>query len=161
MTLQLPNNVFSSQDTKALLLEIRSYARWYSHVTIKKKLDLKHVTQQPVLSPEATEFINAWAAQTPLNPESLDQLIIALDEFIKSAPQLTITLAALPDSNLKNTLANWCRSNIDQNVLVNFRFDTTLLGGMVVRFGSRIFDWSFRRQILAGRDRFPEVLRRV
>jgi hypothetical protein len=32
---------------------------------------------------------------------------------------------------------------------------------MVVVHGSRIYDWSFRRQILATREKFPEVLRNV
>ena len=53
-----------------------------------------------------------------------------------------------------------CRP-VAPDVLVNFQFNATILGGMVVRYGSHVYDWSFRRQILAKRDTFPEVLRRV
>ena len=74
---------------------------------------------------------------------------------------MSITLAAPAGAGLKRTLAEWCRQNIDENLLVHFDFNATLLGGMVVNYGSRIFDWSFRRRILEDRAKFPEVLRRV
>jgi len=62
---------------------------------------------------------------------------------------------------IQKNLVNWCRENIAPNILITFQFNATLLGGMVIRHGSNIFDWSFRRQILAARNNFPEVLRRV
>jgi F0F1-type ATP synthase delta subunit len=47
------------------------------------------------------------------------------------------------------------------NMLVDFKFNSTMLGGMVVQYGSHIYDWSFRQRILDARDKFPEVLRSV
>jgi F0F1-type ATP synthase delta subunit len=84
-----------------------------------------------------------------------------LREFEESAPHITLTLAAPAPNGLKKTLISWCRDNIDKNILVDFKFNATILGGMVVVYGSRIFDWSFKRQILAAREKFPEVLRNV
>ena len=96
-----------------------------------------------------------------IDQHMLDELIATLEVYRKTATTVTITLAAPATSEIKKTLVNWCRHNISADILVSFQFNATILGGMVVRHGSRVFDWSFKRQILAARANFPEVLRRV
>lgn len=161
MKIKLPNNVSSAQDLKALTGEIKEYSRWYSHNAIKKQVGGKVSSDQPALSPSAVELLNSWGAEKPLSQESINELIEGLVLFSAHAPSLAITLAAPPPNSLKITLVAWCRENIAPDALVTFQFNATLLGGMVVRSGSHIYDWSFRRQILEARGRFPEVLRRV
>jgi hypothetical protein len=161
MKLQLENSISSPQDLKGVILEVREYARWYRHNAIKKQVRAGHAAEQPELSPAAAALIRSWGTKDPLSSRSLDSLITTLEGYQASAHQLTITLAAPPTSGLKKTLVAWCRENVAPDVLVNFEFNATLLGGMVVRSGSRIFDWSFRRQILDAHANFPEVLRRV
>lgn len=160
---RLPDSVFSPQDVSALILEVRDYARWASSASIKKRVSQKRPVEPPALSPATAEVIDGWAAgaKQALSPQSLDQLIKSLEAFRKTAPRLTITLAAPPTREIKQTLTAWCRDNIAPDALVTFQFNSTLLGGMVVRYGSHIFDWSFRRRILEARTNFPEVLRRV
>ena len=161
----LDESVSSPQDLKALILEIRDYARWFSHNAIKRRLHArnKHHIEEPVFSPAATAVLHEWGALTkqPLGIKSLDELIATLEDYAETAPQLTITLAGAPTNGIKKTLVAWCRQNISPTVLVNFQFNSALLGGMVVRYGSRVFDWSFRRQILNNLDKFPETLRNV
>jgi len=152
---KIPDSVSSPQDLAALLLEMREYARWFAHESIKKRVNAKHTSDAPAMSAAATQLVR------DLDQKGLDTLIETLEDYKKSAPSLTITLPAPPTNGLKITLVAWCRENIAPNVLVTFRFNSALLGGMTVHFGSRVFDWSFRRQLLAGRERFPEVLRRV
>ncbi len=161
MKLKLTADVCSPQDLEALLLDIRNYAKWFSHAAIKQRLASKQPVEQPTVSAAAAELLNTWAGKKPLTQASLDDLIAELQDFRAAAPRLSITLAAPAHGELKRTLAAWCRDNIEPNILVSFQFNSTLLGGMVVRYGSRIFDWSFRRQIMADRTKFPEVLRRV
>lgn len=159
--LVLPPSISSPQDLLALTLEVRSYARWYSHNTIKAKAKASRGSQAPALSPTTVELIRNWAGQQLLTQDRLDELIAALENYRDTAPTLTITLAAVPSGDVKRTLVTWCRENIAPNALVSFRMNATLLGGMVVRYGSRVFDWSFRREIIANRSKFAEVLRRV
>ncbi len=161
MKIKLPNSVSSPQDLQALAGEIKEYSRWYSHNAIKKQIGGKASSEQPALSPSAVELLNGWSTKKPLSQESISELIVNLESFSDSAPSLAITLAAPPTNSLKITLVAWCRENIAPDALVTFRFNATILGGMVVRSGSHIYDWSFRRQILEARGRFPEVLRRV
>ncbi len=162
MNLQLPNDISTQQDLQTLTLEVKTYASWYSKNAIKRRLKVKRANKaQPEISPEAKELIHDWSLQAPLSTNSLDQLLMALESFKDTAPQLTITLAAPASGSIKKTLVGWCRKNIASNALVNFQFNSEILGGMVVRYESKIYDWSFRRQILAASQTFPEVLRRV
>jgi len=159
--LVLPDTISSPQDLLALTIDVRTYARWFSHNTIKAKASATRGSQAPAISPVTLELIRSWTGQALLTQQSLDELIIALEKFRDTAPTLTITLAAPAGGELRKVLVAWCRANIAPNVLVSFRFNATLLGGMVVRYGSRVFDWSFRREIIASRTKFTEALRNV
>jgi hypothetical protein len=161
MRLKLPDSVCSRQDLAALLLEVKDYARWFSHATIKKQVDAGYKPTPTAVSPAAAELIHAWGAKKSLSTTSLDELIALLKDCTDHAPSITITLAAPAPGDVKSRIVAWCRNNIRPDILVTFQFNATLLGGMVVRFGSHIADWSFRREILAARERFPEVLRHV
>jgi hypothetical protein len=155
------NHVLSEQDLKAVILEVKKYATWFNQTAVKMKVTNNNSYDIPSISTPATNIINEWLNGNPPNPKSLDELIVALEDFASSAPRVSVTLAAPPTNSLKLTIATWFRQNISPNTLVNFKFNSTILGGMVVVHGSRIYDWSFRRQILATREKFPEVLRNV
>lgn len=161
-SLPLPDSVASIQDLIALILEVREYTKWFSHNAILKRINSKKSAKPIVVSPSAAQLIHNWDKVQPINnTRSLDALLDMLNLYKNTAPTLTITLAAPPTNDIKETLTNWCRKNIAPNSMVAFRFNATILGGLVVQHGSRIFDWSFRRTILNERQKFPEVLRRV
>ena len=155
MKLKIPATVASAQDLTALLLEVREYAKWAAHEAIKKRVNASHKSDDYDLSPSAKELLRNW------DSDDLDQLISTVEGYVSSAPTVNLTLAGMPPTSLKTQLVSWCRENISPEVLVAFRTNTTLLGGMVVRYGSRVFDWSFKRQIMESSGKFPEVLRRV
>jgi len=161
VNLKLPDDMSSSQDIKALITEIRKYIKWYAQNSVKSRVSGSKTPPPMVVSQATASLINDLAKLKPLNQASLDELIAWLEAILESSPRITITLAAPPGTKLKTTLIDWCRTNLSPGILVDFRFNSTLLGGMVVRLGSRVYDWSFRRQILASRAHFPEVLRRV
>lgn len=161
MKLKLPDSISSTQEVTGLTLEVREYAKWFSHAVIMKKMNNKKIPAAPTLSASANEMIRNWANGKSLTRQNLDELIATLEKFKRSSETMTIVLAAPATNDLKRQLVAWCRKNISDNILVTFQFNATLLGGMVVRYGSRIFDWSFRRKILANRGHFPEVLRNV
>ena len=162
MKLNLQNSVSSPQDLASIIVDVQQYARWFGQAAIKLRVskDAK-LSEQPVIAPAAAELIKSWIGDKTPTQKDLDELIEALETLKTTAPQITITLAAMPPGDLKKKLVDWCRQSIAPNVLVDFRFNSVLLGGMVVRYGSHVYDWSFRRQILAGRERFPEILRHV
>lgn len=160
MKLKLPADIVSSQDLNELILEIKQYSSWHSHNSVKKQAGAKS-SQLPDLSKVAGDIIDSFHGKKEPSVKSLDKLIEALEDYKDTAQTITVTLAAPPHPKLKSQLTDWCRKHLREEVLVDFSFDSTLLGGMVVRSGSHIYDWSFRRQILLNRYQFTEVLRRV
>lgn len=161
MKVQLPNTVSSLQDLNALTLEIRGYGKWFAANAIKERVHAKNATPPPALSPGALELIRAASGKKLLSATELDKLIDDLETAKKTAPTITITLAAPATGDVKQKLVASCREHIASDALVNFKFNATILGGMVISYGSHVFDWSFRRQILANRAHFTEVLRSV
>lgn len=155
--LKLPDSISSEQDLSALVVEIRDCLKWLSHEAIKKRSGKTETPSPPQMSPAADELVKEFGA----SPEKMEQLVAELEKTQKQAKIVTITLAAQPSNSIKQTLVAWCRKEIAADILVNFTYNRAILGGMVVRAGSRVFDWSFRRQILGAGDKFPEVFRRV
>lgn len=161
MKLKLPGIVASPQDVMSLLFEIKDYSKWFLHESIKVESHVKHVIKSPELSQGAKELLHNWSNNKALTRASLDELIENLEKYNSHASTITITLAAPVTNPVKATIVDWCRNNLSDNMLVNFSFNSNLLGGMIVRIGSRMFDWSFRRQIMDSKAKFPEVLRHV
>lgn len=161
MKIKLDEDISSVHDLQAVINELKDYGKWQSHNSMRKLLKSRHETETPILSEAAKNMLHQYGDKELLSRSSLDQLISTLEHFAKRAPTITITLAAPPTRPIKKQLVGWCRDNLSHNILVNFEFRSSLLGGMVVRNGSHIYDWSFRRQILEAGPRFPEVLRNV
>lgn len=159
--LGLPETIASPQDLMQMSMEVKAYAKWYAHESILRRVSSKKGSDAPALSPAARQVINDWSEMTPLSTKSLANLVSTLDTYGRNTDTITITLAAPVTNPIKTTLVAWCRKNVSPSVFVSFQFNSTLLGGMVVRHGSRVFDWSFKRQLLASSGAFPEVLRRV
>lgn len=161
MALALPPTVISPQDLASVELEVKDYGRWFEHNQIKQRVGAKTSSQPPELSPAALELIRSCHDSGLLEQRHLDKLIDDLDKLKTSAASLTITLAAPAPRALKADIATWCRQNIKDQVLVDFRFSSTILGGMVIRSGSHVYDWSWRRALLDSKAKFPGVLSSV
>jgi hypothetical protein len=151
----------STQDLKEVILEVHKYATWFNQTAVKMRITKDNSYELPTILPAATNIINEWLAGRAPSQKSIQDLLTALEDFEATAPIVTVTLAAPPPNSLKQTLAEWFRKNVDPNTLVNFKFNRTILGGMVVSYKSHVYDWSFRRQILTSKEKFPEVLRNV
>lgn len=161
MKLKLDGTIASPQDLRELRNELHAYGSWLEHNDIKRQTGAGSKTTAPELSPAAKNCLKTYVPSSGKATAALDELVEELDKLSVSAEHITITLAAPVPGSLKQTLVNWCRDNLAADILVSFQFNANLLGGMVVRSGSHIFDWSFRRQILDNRGKFPEVLRNV
>lgn len=162
MKFKLPNDIASPQDLASLTREIHDYASWYAHESIKKRVAIKHTSTPPPLSNGGKQLIREIETSPGgMSRQNLDSLLRMLEDYAANVSTVIITLAAPAPASLKSTLVGWCRENISPNVFVNFQINSTLLGGMVVRHGSRVFDWSFRRKLLGASSSFPEILRHV
>jgi F-type H+-transporting ATPase subunit delta len=64
-----------------------------------------------------------------------------------------VTLAAEPDDRLKQLVVERLAAAIGKDVRTYFRADRSILGGVIVRVGDRIFDGSVRRKLATLRRR--------
>jgi hypothetical protein len=161
MRLKLRPDLSSRQDIQAVILEIKRYAHWFSQASIRQQVAGGQTAPQPPLSPAAADLLNQWHSDKQLSTQSLDGLVQLLDEFVAKAPYVTITLGAMAPASLKSEIVSWFRENVRPDLLVDFSFNSTMLGGLVVRYGSRVIDMSFKRRIMTARYKFPEILRHV
>jgi len=159
--LNLQNNITTTQELRAVIMDMRKYAKWYSQTRIKHQVVGAQEVEPYQMSPHALEILKQAAGGQPVSQPLLDDILTTLTKLEGSAPKVTITLAALPSNKLKQTLGNWFREHTDPETLVDFKFNATILGGMVVQYKSRVYDWSFRSKIVDARSKFPEILRHV
>lgn len=157
----LPDTISSSEDLVALIMEVRSYAKWFALYVNAAKTGVTPQHPQPELTATATATIRSAAQNGALNPALLDTLISDLEAIHKNARSITITLAAPAPNEVKRDIVAWARANIAEDALINFRFNAQIVGGMIVRAGSRIFDWSFKKSIMENRSKLAETLGRV
>ena len=161
MGLSIPPDVSSSQELANLILEVKDYSKWFTNYSIVKKISKKSTPSPPKISASAIKLIKDYSDNKSLTRAILNSLVYDLEKSKKQSNLITVTLAAPVTSDVKNSLVKWLRDNIDSEVLVNFQFNATILGGMVLRCGSHIYDWSFRKKILENRQKFPEILQNV
>lgn len=161
MQVVLPSSVSSLQDLNTLSLEIREYAKWFAHNAIKQRVHAKNATPPPILSSAGLEMIRSVSSSKLLSQKDLDTLLAEFEVLKLKAPTITITLAAPASKDVKESLVSACRLHIAHAAFVNFKFNSSILGGMVISYGSHVLDWSFRRQILENRLAFTEVLKSV
>ena len=161
MNQQLPDSVYSPSDLAALIVEIRSYAQWFGQYVNAQRVGSRLVTEPPELSSIASDVIREYAKLSPITTARLDEIIAALEYAASHASVITITLAAPATTDVKQRLTAWCRQELSPSMLVAFRFNSHIMGGMVVRVGSRIYDWSFRTKLMSQQHRITGALARV
>ena len=161
MKLKLNEDIISSEDLRSVIDELKDYQDYIRHDQIKAHLS-KHASSTSIeLSRPATSLIAIAMEQHPLNHEEMADLIMSLEKIYVSSPKVKIVLAAVPGHGIKKQITEWVRNNVDDAVLIDFSYNQSLLGGMVVTAGSHIFDWSFRRAILAAQPKLNEMIAHV
>lgn len=152
-TFKLPVELASPDQLLATAEEIHRYT---SALGGKAEANAKEA-----LSEVALEVLQGLPESKQADRETLEDLRGQLEQLAESAPVITLTLAAPPTRGLRQELVAWLRTNVKAEVLVQFRVNPDIAGGMVIRAGSRIFDCSFRTRLLAQPERFAKRLQDV
>jgi len=67
MSLVLPDTIASNQDLTALILDVKEYAKWFAHESVKQQVNVP-TSQHPVaLSAVAVEVLRAWGSSEALS----------------------------------------------------------------------------------------------
>jgi hypothetical protein len=155
---KLPAAVYSPQLLESVIYDIQVYLDWIRQNQIRKQVGAK-AKDEPNHSDETVLVIEAWLAGRPATLETIEALQTYLREL--KLPQIHIMLAALPNRTQRLALVDWFRNNASPELLLSFVADRNLGGGIVVRTPNRVFDFSWKQELVAGRSKLAEILKRV
>lgn len=156
-TLNLPPTVASRQDVARLRTEVERYQAWVRQYQNAAKRDIRYQHEQPALSDAASIIIRQWLE----SKQSLDTLTAQLSHTAKSAPSITLTLVAPAPASVQSSLVSWARTQLNPSMLVEFRWNANILGGIIARTDSGVYDWSYRNKLLSSRAKLVERLMHV
>ncbi len=154
----LPAAVYSPQLLESVIYDLQVYVDWIRQNEIRAKVGTK-LKEEPNHSDETVLVIEAWQNGEAPTIDSVHALLDHLKNM--HLPEVHITLAALPNYAQRKTLVDWFRNNTAPELLVSFVADRNLGGGLVVRTPNRVFNYSWSQELVAGRDKLAEIVRRV
>lgn len=158
MAFELPSAVYSPQLLESVTYEIEQYLAWYRQTKVQKKVGAP-LAEEPSHSGETVLVIEAWLEGKPATVERLESLIDYLKKL--NMPVVHLSLAALPNHDQRARLVDWFRHEAGSRpILISFIADRTMGGGVMVRTPNRLFDLSWKQQLIAGRAHLAEILRR-
>ena len=96
-----------------------------------------------------------------LDATNLPKLRSFIADMLSTAPQISMILAALPNTVEQVELVQWLRSRINPNLLVHFVQNNDLLAGCVVRTDQTVYDLSLRKALWQNQDKLIERLAHV
>lgn len=155
---ELPAAVYSPQILESVIYDVQVYLDWARQNQIRRKVGTDPKSE-PNHSDETVLVIEAWLNGQPPTLESIEQLLQHLRAL--KLPQVHITLAALPNRSQRETLVKWFRTNTTSHLLVSFVADRNLGGGIVVRTPNHVFDYTWKQELVAARDKLAGIVRRV
>jgi hypothetical protein len=155
---ELPAAVYSPQLLESVIYDVQVYLDWVRQNQIRRKVGTK-LKEEPNHSDETVLVIEAWLAGQPPTLEAIEDLL----EHLKALklPTVHVTLAALPNRTQRETLVKWFRTNTTPHLLVSFVADRNLGGGIVVRTPNHVYDYTWKQELVAARDKLAGILRRV
>ncbi|HEU5187768.1 MAG TPA: hypothetical protein VFT87_04675 [Candidatus Saccharimonadales bacterium] len=151
--MKLPVDMYSPDSLSATIFELTSFIAVLRNAQTRSK-NGRFVAPEPSSAlNHVLDLLNADST----NMSALEKLNKDLEKHLLSAPVAHITLASLPGSAIKRELTAWFRTNISPEVLLTFTARTDIGGGIVVQAGSHIYDFSFKRLLLANKARIAEI----
>ncbi|HUC20299.1 MAG TPA: hypothetical protein VMR98_02270, partial [Candidatus Polarisedimenticolaceae bacterium] len=139
MEAKLPAEIYSVDRILAVSEELHSYSVYLSASRVQ---GVK--AEAFDLSSRAEAVVNL-IPEDQRTAEGIEAYRLQLEGLATTAPAVTLILAAQAKPGLKQELVNWLRANIHPGLLVNFRANPNIAGGIVIRTINHVYDCSFRQ----------------
>jgi hypothetical protein len=147
----LPAEIYSPDQISELTLELRNYIDTRRDRNLQKQTGAD--VPPPPMSTELRKLFEATSEEVG-TPESL---LLELEKVLRNYPVVHLLLAATPGISLKKQLTLWFRTEIDHRILLTFNVRHDIGGGAMVRAGSKVYDFTFRKKILDNKHRITEL----
>lgn len=162
LKLTLPITIYSPQAINTIIDEVDNYTAFVRERMITKRAGLKPLKARTIaLSEELTSFLQLNFTDKDPN---LDELM-ATNNWLKGLLQtnylVTVTSAAVLQTPERKWLVEWFRNNTHPLVLINFNVNPSLIGGLVVRTRSKIFDMSFVSKLTHAKQSLVKIIAHV
>lgn len=152
---KLPLDLYSPDQLGIVMLELRDHINAMRDKAVREKQ-----SGQPEEAPHVSALLLGVMHGAGIDKEdqaAQEELQRSLQMIREKAPVAHITLAALPNRTLKRQLTEWFRTQINPYCLLTFSTRTDIGGGIVLRAGSKVYDFSFRHQIVGNKQRIAEI----
>lgn len=148
MNFKLPDGIVRRKDAKRVCAELRE---------MRTQPDAAQALEN--VSDEARTLMRG--NQKVIESSGFSAFVDELEKTVQSAPVFEVILPTIPHDSFLADIGKWFRQEIHPNSLLEISVRRSIAGGMVLRSKNRLFDMSFRPQILAAKDKIPEVTRNV
>jgi hypothetical protein len=99
MSLTLPSNIWSPEDLKELVNNLRLYSKWLASYSIKQRVvSSSQAGTPPILAPLAVSMLHELQERHVLTQAGVDKLIADLEAVEVVAPRVHFTFADAPSN---------------------------------------------------------------
>lgn len=160
MTFKLPLQLYSPRQIDAYLIELDFYLTWLREQDVKRRAKAAKADASP-LTAELTSFLNVFTDNKTDDAREVEKAVIYLKRLKQHAPLVHVTFPTFASASIRESVVEWFRKNVSDEILVAFTVDTSILGGIIVRTVNNIYDYSFINRLIKDRRKFPEIMRHV
>ena len=160
MALELPEALYAPEQLKACTFEVDRVLGWRRRQDIKRRAGVAETAPDFVISRELAGLVGSLEEVAAMSVAQLEAIQTQLQKWL-AQPVTHVTFAVPPTVSTKLAVVSWFRAQVDPTALVKFHVNGNIVGGMVVRTPGKIFDFSFRKQLVKRKSLIPEILKRV
>ncbi len=154
--LSLPIQIVTKTDVSRLSREVETLNEFFTQAAVKGAL-AKTV-------PQSSQSLNSLIGDNGLNmlkKEDRDRLKAFLDMLRSRAPVVSASFATDPKPDFLMKLTAWFRAEAHPYVLLKVGLQPNIAAGCVFRTSNKYFDFSFRNQFKASKEKLSAALRKV
>lgn len=106
---------------------------------------LEHVLQEKVRFEVAQTLRQILANQSANQHELLE----SIKQLALKQKTLSLTVAFRPSSAFVTTMVSWVRSHMGEGIVLDFRYEPSVVGGAVIEFNGHYGDFSLKKKFQA------------
>lgn len=134
----------TTEDLVSLQEEIDMILQSLFHVEVYK---LEEVMEKFVRIRVAAEIEKLLKAHPNSSKEDIKVILSKAYRTICTLPILRLTMAFEPSEMQVSNISYWARSNLEQGILLDLSLDRSLIGGLVITYKGKYYDFSLKNKL--------------
>lgn len=157
--LKLPVSVVSKVDLHRLISELEQLDNDLTSAEVRQRAG-SATTGQLVLSEQLRDYLTL--NQLDLTDKKTRNYLLQQTRRLKDqVPVIHMTFASSTDQESLRLLADWLRTEIHPQAVIDIGIQPDLLGGVYLRTTNQIHDFSLRAQLMGKRDLLKKQLEQL